>query len=203
MSDALPKSLTLNDILDDIWAALADGLIHARDPFHTPTVGTVRDGTPQLRTVVLRHVDREAAELGFHTDVRSLKRSDLEGVPQLAWHFYDRERKVQLRIQGRASLHTHDDVADHAWEVTTPLGRRCYGQTLGPGHPTDTSEVPLPFLGELEAGHPDTTARCRDNFCVVRSHLTEIDWLYLHFRGHQRVLFKLEGAEWSGRWIAP
>lgn len=203
MPDAPPKPHTLEDILDDIWTALADGLIHARDPFHTPTVGTIRDGAPQLRTVVLRHVDRDAAELGFHTDVRSLKRSDLEGVPQLAWHFYDRERKVQLRIQGRAALHTNDDVADRAWEATTPLGRRCYGQIIGPSQSTDAPDVPLPFIGELEAGHPDTTARCRDNFCVVRSHLTAIDWLYLRFEGHQRALFTREEAEWSGRWIAP
>lgn len=194
---------SLPDILEDTWASLTDGAAHARDAFHTPTVGTIRSGVAQLRTVVLRYVDRDAAELGFHTDARSLKRDDLTASPSLAWHFYDRERKIQLRIVGHASTHTDDDVADRAWASVTPLGRRCYGQALGPGQPTEQPDVSLPLLSDLEAGDPDTVARCRENFCVVRCHLTEIDWLHLRFKGHQRARFTREGPEWSGCWIAP
>ncbi len=200
-SSSPPRSLP--DILAATWASLADGVAHARDPFHTPTVGTIRDGVPQLRTVVLRHADRNTAQLGFHTDARSLKRDDLTASPNLAWHFYDRERQIHLRILGHASTHTDDEVADRAWASVTPLGRRCYGQVLRPGQPTEQPDVSLPFLGDLEADEPDTIARCRENFCVVRCELTEIDWLNLRFEGHQRARFTREGPDWSWCWIAP
>ncbi len=194
---------SLPDILEDIWASLVDGAAHARDAFHTPTVGTTRGGVAQLRTVVLRFVDRDTGELGFHTDARSLKRTDLTASPHLAWHFYDRERKIQLRILGRASTHTADAVAERAWAGVSPLGRRCYGQALGPGQPTDEPDVPLPSLSDLEADDPRTVSLCREHFCVIRCQLTEIDWLHLRFEGHQRALFTREGTQWSGRWIAP
>ncbi|MGB1778486.1 MAG: pyridoxamine 5'-phosphate oxidase family protein [Longimicrobiales bacterium] len=203
----MPRSpsppLFLPDILEEIWKSLVDGAAHARDAFHAPTVGTTRDGIAQLRTVVLRFVDRDAGELGFHTDARSLKRTDLTASPHLAWHFYDRKRKIQLRILGHASTHTDDEVADRAWHGVTPLGRRCYGQLLGPGQSTEQPDVPLPHLGDLQTGDPQTIAECRQNFCVVRCHLTEIDWLHLRFEGHQRARFTREGSEWSGCWIAP
>ena len=198
---SLPRPLA--DILEDTWTSLAEGCKHARDAFHTPTVGTTRDGIAQLRTVVLRHVDRDVAELGFHTDARSLKRADQTRSPELAWHFYDRERKIQLRILGQASTYTKGDVADRAWASVTPLGRRCYGQALGPGQSTEQPNVPLPSIVDLEAADPQALARCRENFCVVRCKLIEIDWLHLRFEGHQRALFTREEAEWSGRWIAP
>ena len=59
------------------------------------------------------------------------------------------------------------------------------------------------IIVDLEAADPQALARCRENFCVVRCKLTEIDWLHLRFEGHQRALFTREEAEWSGRWIAP
>jgi hypothetical protein len=33
--------------------------------------------------------------------------------------------------------------------------------------------------------------------------VTDIDWLYLEFRGHQRARFTRVESEWQGRWIAP
>ena len=90
----------LSEILAGTWTALADGVAHARDPFHTPTVGTVREGRPVVRTVVLRHLDADEGVIGFNTDRRSPKLADLETTPELAWHLYDRARKLQLRLRG-------------------------------------------------------------------------------------------------------
>ncbi|HBU56727.1 MAG TPA: pyridoxamine 5'-phosphate oxidase, partial [Gemmatimonadetes bacterium] len=116
--------LNLTEIFDSIWEALAKGRVHARDAFHTPAVGTVRAGQPEVRTVVLRHVDSQAGILGFHTDRRSPKVQDLTTESTLAWHFYDHERKVQIRARGSGLVHIDDEVADEAWGEGAPLGRR-------------------------------------------------------------------------------
>lgn len=193
----------LPDILDQIWAALDEGCARSKHAFHTPTVATVRDGAPTLRAVVLQHVHRDAARLGFHTDRRSPKCRDLEVTPGLAWHFYDDERKVQLRIRGVATLHAEDDVADEAWTTVSALGRRCYGQPLAPGATTQATPVPLPELARLEAEDAAATARCRSNFCAVRCTVSEIEWLHLRFQGHHRAHFARNDDGWAGEWIAP
>ena len=194
---------TLPEILDSVWTALATGCTTSRDPFHTPTVATVRDGTPTLRTVVLRTVDRETTILGFNTDLRSGKYRDLQQTPDMAWHFYGRKRKVQLRIGGTVTIHSDDEVADAAWVEVSALGRRCYGQPLGPGESAEEALVPLPDLPALEADDPAVVAACRANFCTVRCTVTEIDWLRLRFHGHHRARFTRDGSTWAGEWIAP
>lgn len=193
----------LTEIFDSVWEALAKGRINARDAFHTPTVGTVRDGLPEVRTVVLRYVDSQAGVIGFHTDRRSPKVQDLMTGSTLAWHFYDRERKVQIRAGGSGLVHTDDDIADQAWEDVSPLGRRCYGQAQGPGVSSTEAQVGLPALEALEAAEPNTVAECRRNFCVIRSSLTEIDWFYLQFQGHRRARFTRTQNDWTSVWVAP
>ncbi len=203
MHDPSPPQRSLAEILESVWTSLAEAVVHARDPFHTPTVGSTREGIARLRTVVLRFADRDTSELGFHTDARSLKRADLDLSPHLTWHFYDRERKVQLRMLGLASIHTDGPVADNAWASVTPLGRRCYGQGPAPGTAVQGPDVPLPTVRALEADDAPTLSQCREHFCVVRCHLTDIDWLHLRFRGHHRARFTRNGTDWSGHWIAP
>ena len=195
--------LNLTEIFDSIWEALAKGRIHARDAFHTPTVGTVRGGQPEARTVVLRHVDSKAGILGFHTDRRSPKVQDLTAGSALAWHFYDRERKVQIRARGSGLVHTDDEIADEAWGEVAPLGRRCYGQIKGPGVSSTDPQVSLPSLEALEAEEFSVVAECRENFCVIRSRLTEIDWFYLEFQGHRRARFTRTQSDWQSMWVAP
>jgi len=195
--------LNLINILDSVWDALSEGCEHASDAFHTPAIGTIRDGKPEVRTVVLRHVNREAGIIGFHTDRRSPKVQDLTTGSALAWHFYDRERKVQIRAHGSGLIHTGDEIADEAWEKVSPLGRRCYGQIKGPGVSSTDQQVGLPSLEALEAEEPSIVAECRENFCVIRSRLTEIDWFYLQFQGHRRARFTRTQSEWQSVWVAP
>ncbi|MBT8487551.1 MAG: pyridoxamine 5'-phosphate oxidase [Gemmatimonadetes bacterium] len=193
----------LSDILEEVWTALTIGSTTSRDPFHTPTVATVRHGKPVSRTVVLRFVDPALSVLGFNTDLRSAKCQDLENNPAIAWHFYGRGRKVQLRIRGTASIHSDDDVARAAWDEVTPLGRRCYGQSPGPGTPTERAGIALPDLADLESDDPSVLALCRSNFGTVRCTVEEIEWLHLRFQGHQRALFNRADSAWTGRWVAP
>lgn len=203
MTATAPETPSLSSVLDDVWEALVAGCARSRSPIHTPTIATLRDGEPRLRTVVLQHVDRAHGTLGFHTDRRSPKTRDLTTHPGLEWHFYDREHKTQIRARGDATLHVDDDVADKAWSATPPLARRCYGQALGPGQHAEDPLVELPSLEGLEAAEAEVVGPCRENFCVVRSRVVEIDWLHLRFAGHLRAQFTLGDGAWAGRWLAP
>ena len=105
----------LDYLLDDAWDILAQGV---RVPFtaaHTPTLATIRDGNPTVRTVVLRAVSRAASMIFVHADRRSSKVQELLAQPSCSLHIFDAGRRVQLRIEAQASIHVDDEIADAQW----------------------------------------------------------------------------------------
>ena len=184
----------------ELWARLARGKADRKSPWHTPVVGTA-DG--DLRIMVLRHVDRAAATLRFHTDVRSPKVTAIGDAGRVAVLFYDPAAKLQLRCSGLAQIRTNDASTDAAWAASTAASRRCYLAPIAPSRRADTptSGLPsvfedrLPTLVESEAG--------RANFATLTVMLDRIDWLYLAHDGHRRALFERSGDQWSAGWLIP
>ena len=97
-----PEISNLDKVVIDQWANLVLAAKNRHHPWHTPTLANVGDGIAQIRTVVLRSADSESRVVSCHTDSRSPKIAQLEADPNLSWHFYDRDAKVQLRAYGRA-----------------------------------------------------------------------------------------------------
>ncbi len=183
----------LAEVIEQVWSELGRGAGEARHPFHTPALATTEMGVPAVRTVVLRAADAETGSLACHTDLRSPKVPQLLANPEVAWLFYDREQKVQLRLAGEASLHHRDALANSRWERSRPRSRACYRQDLAPGAPAD-SEPCTPW--QAEQGFA--------NFAVVKCSIREIDWLYLRAGGHLRARFTRHADHaWRGEWIAP
>jgi pyridoxamine 5'-phosphate oxidase len=187
-------------IAADLWARLGRGKADRKSPWHTPVVGTADS---DLRVMVLRHVDRSAGTLRFHTDVRSPKVAALETNDRLSVLFYDPAAKLQLRCAGHARIGTDDPATEAAWAASSPASRRCY---LAPAAPSARADVPssglpdafanqLPTLAESEAG--------RVNFAALTVTLDRIDWLYLAHDGHRRALFERSGDHWSAGWLIP
>ena len=190
-----PPNDDLDAILDHAWQVLVRGVRDARSPAHTPTVATVGpDGTPQLRTVVLRGAARRAHQLRFHTDSRAKKVAALRVRPACALHVYDRARKLQLRLQGVATLHgLNTSTGDAAWTATRTQSRRCYQVVQAPGGPINSPDAPR-FEADDEG---------RAHFVAVTVDLHSLEWLYLQARGHRRALFTRDGEEWRGTWLVP
>lgn len=118
----------------ELWRLLADGAAHGRSGFHLPTLGTLgADGGPRLRTVVLRAADPAEGTLRFHCDRRSDKASEILAAPACALAAYDAAAKIQIRVAGRATLHTDDALAEAAWTGSRAMSRVCYGAEPGPG----------------------------------------------------------------------
>jgi hypothetical protein len=189
--DDLPGSLS------QAWALLVRGAADRKHAFHTPSVATIgADGSPRVRTVVLRGASPPSRRLRFHTDARSAKAAELRADPRIAVHAYDPGAKIQLRLTGRATLHRDDEVADAAWKATKSFSRACYRVTAAPGTPTYD-----PIAALAEAGNGDEAGR--EAFIAVAVAVERIEWLYLAAAGHRRALFDWSGDSPAATWLVP
>ena len=188
----------LEEVLCEIWRLLDGGVNDRSSAFHTPTIATLReDGSPALRTVVLRAVDPDCRTIRFHTDRRATKAREIARHPVVEAHVYDPERKVQLRLRGRAEVHRTDATAAAAWQGTRAFSRACYRSEIEPGREIDD---PTEVLARTDPGDPDLG---RENFAAVTVKIDTLEWLYLAARGHRRARFHWRGEQVSAVWLAP
>lgn len=189
----------LDGTLAEAMRLIARGASDRRSPFHTPSVATIGcDGRPKLRTVVLRAFDPVARTLRFHTDSRSAKIAELEADPSIALHGYDPAAKIQIRIEGRATIHGDDPIGEAAWSASQRMSRACYAVVPGPGTPmAGAGDFTLPET-DVEIG----TGRIHFRAIVVA--MDRLEWLWLAHGGHRRAEFAFApGAEVSARWLVP
>lgn len=179
------------------WALLARGVADRRSPFHAPTVASLGlDGRPRARVVILRGCDVAAGTLRFNTDRRTEKFAEFANDPRVSLTGYDTGSKIQIRVEGVASLHIDDAVADAAWEASRPFSRICYGTAPAPGTLLDDGrDFSLPSAdSDIAAG--------RANFSTVVIKAGTLEWLYLAHAGHRRARFDV-GAGLTGVWLTP
>jgi pyridoxamine 5'-phosphate oxidase len=188
----------LDGSLAEAWRLLVRGAADRRSGFHTPTVASLgRDGRPRARVVVLRGADPQGWMLRFHTDRRSEKFSELLADSRICLTGYDPGRKIQIRIEGRAILHTDDPVADAAWLGSREMSRACYDIQPGPGIALEKANA---FSLPSERAE---TADGRQNFCAVIVQAETLEWLYLASAGHRRAMFWRNGPGIISTWLVP
>jgi len=192
---------TLSEFLERAWRELVDGVGDAGHGFHQPIVATVSGtGQPRARMVVLRQVDVAGRRLRFHTDVRASKVNELQqGV---AWTFYDRPRRLQVRAFGPSQLASESRIEER-WTDSLPASRKCYLVDPGPGSPLD----------EWGSGHQEwagtrippveRTEEGRCNFTVVETEIVEFEVLRVRRQGHRRARYLWADGRWNGTWVVP
>ena len=201
------ESRNLESLLEDVRATLVRAVADAKHEWHLPVVSTVDlQGRPAARTVVLRSVEWDCPappSLSFHTDSRSRKPIELLSCADVAWLFYDRRRKVQLRVGGVAKVHHRDDVADAGWARTSLSSRRCYLAPHAPSSELDSWDPNLPpdLLKAVPAEAQSEAGR--NAFAVVRTEVRELERLELHHDGHVRTRWTWSGGDAHGAWLAP
>lgn len=195
---------SLDAVFEHVWDRVTDAASDPRHPFRTPTVGTASADGPALRTVVLRSAERAPRRLAFHTDRQSQKVKDLRDRPRMAWHWWDPEAREQVRLRGRATVHTDDAVADAMWADQDPASLAVHVRTAASGTPLD---APRDALGDSVQSEPVTredVAPGREHFAVVRTVVDRMDWLHLHPQGHYRARFECSPDEdVEGTWVVP
>lgn len=181
----------------ELWRLLAEGAALGRSGFHLPALATVdAAGAPRLRTVVLRAADPETGILRFHCDRRSDKAAEIRANPACALAAYDAAAKIQIRVEGRATLHADDAVAEAAWAGSRVMSRVCYGSEPAPGTALAAGDAyTLPDETSAALGRP--------HFAAVLVRAERIDFLFLDRRGHRRAAWRRSEEYWRGAWLAP
>jgi hypothetical protein len=204
MQSIWDKPTLHGEILKNIWKHLDMGTLDRKHPFHTPVFATVGENcVPSVRVVVLRRFWRKPPRLAFHTHIGSPKIREIQSNNRVSWIFYHVEDKLQVRIDGKATIHTDDDLAEEQWLATGFFSRRCYtGES-----PSQLSKKPTNGLPENLMEREPTKEESeigRANFVVVSSSIDSIDCLELDFKGNRRSLFKWkESGELETSWLTP
>lgn len=201
MDSREPADLPLTAVLERCWSLLAEGQRLRHSPFHQGVLGTLGSRGPATRYVVLRQVDRERGVLGFHTDRRSEKWAEMERDPRVSLCFFG--QGMQVRAEGRASLHAEDAVAELAWKRSGLMSRRCYLASPGPGTALAGPGSGLPPGLSKQRPTEAESAAGRTNFAVVQVQLARLEWLNLAFEGHRRARFTRHAGAWRGEWCVP
>ena len=198
MDQTALKDLDLQQIPEVCWHLLREGVDSARSPLHTPCLATIGEHGPSVRTVVLRYFDKEERTLACHTDLRSAKILEARTDPRGSWLFYDRERKLQLRLAGKLSVHVDDGFADSRWGATTAMGRACYNTESGPGQ-----HVRRPAGAPGRISDDEGAQAARSHFAVIACRIEFLDWLLLSVKGHRRAQCHWREGQWKVNWVSP
>lgn len=194
----------LQELLAHIWHQIQQGAADPGHPFHTPTFGTA-NGAPNLRTVILRHVDVETRSLFFHSDRRARKIEEIKANPQIMWHFWSAATQEQLRLVGEATLHFEDKIADALWQNTRPKSLKIYVKPVAPNTKVPAPQSGIdPKIAEVEVSSHAEVAEGRQHFATIQTKISEISFLHLHPEGNYRALFQwTPEGKLASAWVIP
>jgi hypothetical protein len=165
---------------------------HGRPLAQAATVSAA--GRPEVRTVVLRDLGADGSP-SFASDARSTKMGPLGDGGWLELCLWRPEVGVQLRLLGRARVHSADDA--HALAVWTalPLDTRALFFSEAPGVPLHAASATEPPKPALDDPPPAT-------FAVVRLAPERCDRLELGPPLRRRT-WTLEGPGWRSEEVVP
>ena len=187
------RTQSLSELCGDIWATLARTPTIPDDPWRLPSITTINETGPQVRTVVLRAAAATDRRLTAWTDARSSKVAELLQDGRTQWLFLDGQAGLQLRATAMAQVHCNDAVTTAAWAHVPPGNRANYSGILAPGAPIPNPTQGWELADDTLPGH----------FAVITATVTQLDWLWLDDRGQRRARFVWRNEAWSGEWLVP
>ena len=141
---------------------------------------------PEVRTVVLRRVDRMAAEVEVHSDASTAKVRALARDPRAALVLWDAGLRLQVRARLRCRIVTGDEGR---WAALSDAARWNYGAVPPPGTPIDTPGA-------------WTRPMRRERFAAIVGAVEAMDTVLLDPAGHRRAIFRA-GDGFAGQWLSP
>ena len=188
-------------ILKPEWENINLGIQKAEHDYHSFVLSTISSNGPDSRTVILRAFDEDKPAIWFHSDRRSKKILHLKKNEKVSALFYDKSRKIQLRINGFA--HIEEDIKNNKriWESMKPESKICYMGPYAPSQRINQFELNTPKKSAHNLNEEDENLGL-SRFCRIRIKIKKIDWLKLDYKGHQRLEFEF-GKKIKVQWIAP
>ena len=205
-SDAYPTHYNnIDEIYVQIWALLEEGKKNRKSEFHNFYIANNSNLYPSLRTVVLRHVNEEDKSIGFHTDIRSNKISEIRNNSNVSVLFYGHNEKIQIRVNGNAKINNQNNETEFIWNKINPYSKKCYLVENPPGtvsdipisgYSQDVEKIQQPELNIVNLGY--------QNFSYINIEIVNIEWLYLHRNGHRRAMYVIKDKKLDEKkWLAP
>jgi len=189
------------EIKKKIWSMFSDAVTNRSSSFRIPVFicGIQKDFDGRI--VVLRKSDQSNNLLQYHSDIRSNKIANLKNNKNAAMLFYDKEKKIQVRLKVECTINHNNEVTKESWLKTNHMSRKCYLLDNGPGieSPTPTSGL-KPELDNFEFTM-EQSEKGYKNFTVIQCKIKNIEWLYLAAKGHRRAKFDLDSNKDS--WLVP
>ena len=187
-------------IIKSEWENINLGIQKAKHDYHSFVFSTVSKNNPDSRTVILRNFDEHQPAIWFHSDIRSKKILHLKENEKVSALFYDKSRKVQLRINGIADIEEDIEHNKRIWDSMRPESKLCY---MGPYAPSQKINQFEPNTLKKSAHDLDKKDEHLglSRFCRIRIKIKKLDWLKLDYKGHQRLEFKFS-KKIKAQWIA-
>jgi len=184
---------SLSDVLSNTIHEINRGSLDKRHPFRYVVLSTVNNDIINSRYVVLREVD-DGLNLYFHTDNRTAKIDDLKENKSFALVMYHKSKKAQVRINGIATIHNSDQLANKHWENVTGNGKKAYGPLISPGTIINSPSEAHKWPNDIDDS----------NFAVIKAQPFSIEVLQLNKMEHLRAEFNRDSeVSWKKKWIAP
>jgi pyridoxamine 5'-phosphate oxidase len=186
------KRTDLSDVLQIVFDEICLAAKNPSHPFRFMSLSTVCQQIPEIRYVVLRAMD-ENGHLFFFTDYRTEKVEQIQANPEVSLLFYHPDRRVQVRMQGTASIHCNNDLAEKHWGTLEEEAKKAYNPVIKAGTP----------ISQPEEAHIWPEKPSSDYFAVVKVVASQLDVLQLDGMSHIRAKFLRNEGQWTSNWIAP
>lgn len=189
----LTPELSPDEMLKSILDELRKGAVQKKHPFHQLVLSSSGGEYVSSRWVVFRKLTPDNQFLIF-TDVRSEKVKELQQNPNASLLFYHPRQGLQVRINGKAQLHHHDELSTTYWPgVKGSPGAKSYQTLQAPGESTFT----------IHEGNNTNPEFDDQHFMVISVVTHHIEALQLDRDQHIRVSFAKEGDAWKGTFLVP
>ena len=131
-----------SEIKNKIWSMLDDAVTNRNSPFGIPVFVCGEQKYFDGRIIVLRKSDHSNNLLQFNSDIRSDKIPKLKNNKNASMLFYDKEKKIQVRLKVECAVNHNNEITKESWSKTGHISRKCYLVDNGPG-----TESPSPTSG--------------------------------------------------------
>tara|TARA_Y100000996_G_C22350071_1_gene572410 strand:- start:82 stop:711 length:630 start_codon:yes stop_codon:yes gene_type:complete len=182
------KTMKSTRVLEIEYNELQKAIKDGKHEYHCFYLATINKKKPKIRTVVLRALNENKNTLSFHTDLRSDKVKEIQLNRNVSALFYDKKRRIQIRIQGDAQLDKNSNKLKKIWSSMRPESKLCYMGPFAPGEKLDQFQPNLPNHNAQNITTKNNK-KGYENFCRVTIYLESLDWLQLEHSGHQRIYF--------------
>lgn len=183
-----PENISLppENLVTRVWQELIRATKDRHHNWKTPALASMaRNGSPQVRTIVLRQANQDCWTLDAFTDLRSAKCEELSYCHKAQLVFWSKRLRWQLRVSVNATVHHDGDLVKQAWaRVGQSKVSRDYLSVQAPGNEIKSS----PIIEALSLNSPN-----HHHLGVLRFHVTSMDWLALGSESHCRAHIDPDG----------